>query len=396
MNNFDVQSFLSKLPGLPWSKYPFEKHLPNYSYCGPNTRLDIRLDNNDKPKPGEEPINSVDTACYKHDIAYHDSGDDLDKKHIADKILLQQLNAITNPTIRERLDRLLIKGAINTKLLFGAGFKIMKLNSKGGSPEIYANEIHKQYMKPRHLLKVQVDKIDDIWAADLIDVPTDRGYKKILTVIDLYSRYAFAEPLKNKTGITVKLAFEKIFKESGRKPKQLWVDKGSEFYNYHVKPLFDRIYSTENSGKSVVVERLNKTVRNMMFKQFTIQGTQKWFTLLPDIINKYNNKIHSAINETPENASKHPEKVEDINRCNNHANEHDIVKKKPKFKLNQRVRIFKWKNKFSKGFTGYWTEEVFRISEILYTTPITYKIKALDNEEILGTWYENELSPTEF
>ena len=60
----DIQKFLSKLPGTPWAKYPGEKHLPGYSYCGPNTRLDIRLDENDSPKPGEEPINRVD-ATYR-------------------------------------------------------------------------------------------------------------------------------------------------------------------------------------------------------------------------------------------------------------------------------------------------------------------------------------------
>ncbi len=264
------------------------------------------------------------------------------------------------------------------------------------NPEKYAEEIHKQYMKPRHLLKVQVDEKDSIWASDLIDVPTERGYKKILTVIDLYTRYAWAKPLKSKKGSEVKQAFEKIFKESGRKPKQLFVDKGTEFYNSQVKPLFDRTYSTENSGKSVVCERFNKTLKNMMFKQFTIQGHQKWLKILPEIVNKYNNTIHSSINEKPANASKNPEIIEDINRCNNHANEHNLPKKTPKFKLNQHVRIFRWKKRFSKGFTGYWTTEIFKISEVLYTTPVTYKIKALDGEEILGTWYESELQASDF
>jgi hypothetical protein len=57
----DIQSFLSRLPGLSWAKYPGEKHTPQYQYCGPSTRLDIRLDANDKSKPCEEPINRVGT-----------------------------------------------------------------------------------------------------------------------------------------------------------------------------------------------------------------------------------------------------------------------------------------------------------------------------------------------
>ena len=134
----------------------------------------------------------------------------------------------------------------------------------------------------------------------------------------------------------------------------------------------------------------------MMFKQFTIQRHQKWLKLLPEIINKYNNKIHSTIQETPSNASKNPELIEDINRYNNNYNEYYLQKKKPKFKIGQRVRIFKWKNKFEKGYVGYYTDEIFIISEIIYTTPITYKIKDLDDEEIVGTFYQNEISPTDF
>jgi hypothetical protein len=75
----DAQSFLSNLPGLPWAKYPGEKHIPQYQYCGPSTRLDIRLDNNDKPKSGEEPINRVDETCYQHDLAYRDADNNLTK-----------------------------------------------------------------------------------------------------------------------------------------------------------------------------------------------------------------------------------------------------------------------------------------------------------------------------
>jgi hypothetical protein len=147
----------------------------------------------------------------------------------------------------------------------------------------------------------------------------------------------------------------------------------------------------QNEGKSPVIERFNKTLKNMMWKQFTIQGHQKWLKLLPEVVEKYNNKIHSSINETPANVSKNPELIEDINRCNNHANEHNLKKKNPKFKLNQHVRVFRWRKHFSKGYTGLWSDEVFKISEVIQTTPITYKIKALDNEEIIRTWYESEL-----
>ena len=82
-------------------------------------------------------------------------------------------------------------------------------------------------------------------------------------------------PLKDKKGETVAVAFKSIFKE-GRKPELLWTDKGSEFYNKHLKDLLTQnnitLYSTENEEKSSVVERWNRTMKEKMWKQFTAQN----------------------------------------------------------------------------------------------------------------------------
>ena len=71
----DIQKFSSKLPGFIWREYPGKKHAPGHSYLGPGTRLDIRLDENNIPKPGEEPINEIDRLAYIHDLAYQTSDD---------------------------------------------------------------------------------------------------------------------------------------------------------------------------------------------------------------------------------------------------------------------------------------------------------------------------------
>ncbi len=94
----DVQSFLSKLP-FTTTGIPYEKHLPGHSFAGPNTRLDLRLNPNDNPKEWSLPIDRDDQTAHIHDLAYRDSGNDLPKKHEADRIMLKQLNAIQNPTI---------------------------------------------------------------------------------------------------------------------------------------------------------------------------------------------------------------------------------------------------------------------------------------------------------
>jgi len=108
-------------------------------------------------------------------------------------------------------------------------------------------------------------------------------------------------PLKNKTGLEVANALEKLFKE--RKPnKLLWLDKGKEFYNSHVQKLLP-LYSTENVEKSSVIERWNRAMKEKMFKYFTANSTRKYVDILDKLVDRYNNTIHSSIGMTPKEAS---------------------------------------------------------------------------------------------
>ena len=161
-------------------------------------------------------------------------------------------------------------------------------------------------------LKVKVFDKDEIWSADLVELRGEPQFKYILTVIDLYTKNVWAVPLPNKKGQTVAEAFKRIMNESGRNPKKMWVDKGTEFYNQYVKALPFEIYSTLNDGKAVVVERFNCTLKQMLFKKFTSQGHKKWLKILPEIIDKYNNKVHSTIKTTPMKASEYPFSIRGI------------------------------------------------------------------------------------
>ena len=114
----DIQKMLGRLPGMPWAKYSGEKHLPGYNYCGPGTRLDIRLDAQGRPKSGEEPTNRVDRACLKHDLAYTQS-DDLRARQQADIDLIHDINSISNKTLGERLGSLMTKTGMKAKIAFG-------------------------------------------------------------------------------------------------------------------------------------------------------------------------------------------------------------------------------------------------------------------------------------
>ena len=114
--------------------------------------------------------------------------------------------------------------------------------------------------------------MDDIWCSDLVDMQKiskwNKGYKYLLMVLDLFSKYGWIVPLKTKTGLEVSKAFESIFKKGKGKPKKLWVDKGKEYYNKNMLDLLAKnnieIYSTENEEKSSVCERWNRTIKEKM------------------------------------------------------------------------------------------------------------------------------------
>ena len=121
----------------------------------------------------------------------------------------------------------------------------------------------------------------------------------------MYSKYAFVIPLKDKKGISIVNRFNKIIKQSNRKPNKIWVDQGGEFYNNVFKkwlPDNDNImYSTYHEGKSVVAERFIRALKNKLYKHVTATGKNENYDVLDDIVNEYNNTKHSTIKIKPKN-----------------------------------------------------------------------------------------------
>ena len=190
----------------------------------------------------------------------------------------------------------------------------------------------------------------------------NKGIRYLLCAIDLFSKYAWVVPLKDKRGISIVNAFQKIISK-GRKPNKIWVDQGSEFYNNSFKDFLKinniEMYSTYNEGKSVVAERFIRTLKNKIFKHMTAISRNVYLDVLDDIINKYNNTIHRTKKMKP---------IDVISDSYVEYNE-DSNKVKPKFKVGDHVRISKYKNIFAKGYTQNWSEEVFVVSKIKDTVP---------------------------
>jgi len=272
---------------------------------------------------------------------------------------------------------------------------------------------------------VDAYEIDDVWGADLVDmrewVKQNKGFKYMLNVIDVFSKFSWSIPLKDKTGKTTLEAFKKITKESGRSPKHLWVDRGLEFYNKDIDGWLQENnitrYSTFGEHKSVVIERFNRTLKEMMWKRFTAENTRNWIDMLEDLLKKYNNKFHNTIGMTPAKASKEEmaEKVlENIltktsgsalkvrPRVSSTSGSALKVRprvpsttsgsvKRPKFKVGDKVRISRTKALFEKGYLPNWSEELYIIQKVRQTIPITYKLTDLLGEKIEGSFYTEEL-----
>ena len=139
-------------------------------------------------------------------------------------------------------------------------------------------EVHKPIIKKIKKRKVHAALKDNIWGADIADMQLlsryNKGIKFLLCVIDIFSKYAWVVPLKDKKGVSIVTAFQSILKQSSsRKPNKIWVDKGSEIYNVSFKKwLRDNdivMYSTNNEGKSVVAERFIRTLKSKIYKYMT-------------------------------------------------------------------------------------------------------------------------------
>ena len=230
-----------------------------------------------------------------------------------------------------------------------------------------AEELHKPIKRKFKRRTVLVNGIDKIWAADLVDMQAFSKFNRVkylLAVIDI-SKYGWLIPLKDKTGKSVVSALENIFKE--RKLEKMWVDKGKEFYNKHVKDLIE-LYSTENEEKSSVVERWIRTMKEKMWKYFSANSTNVYINVLPDLVREYNNTRHSSIKMMPVKASK---KENELRAWRNLYPDHlEIYDIKPKFSVEDKVRISKKKKTFEKGYTTKWTEEIFTIAEVKRASPV--------------------------
>ena len=180
-------------------------------------------------------------------------------------------------------------------------------------------------------------------------------------------------------------AFQNILDNSKRKPNKIWVDKGSEFYNNSFKKWLQdnniAMYSAHNEGKSVVAERFIRTIKKKIYKYITSISKNVYIDKLDDIVDEYNNTYHRTIKMKPIDV-----------KGNTYINiDEEVNDNDPRFKVGDQVKISRYKNIFAKGYTPNWSKEIFVIKKFKNTVLWTYVINDLNDEKIIGTFYEKEL-----
>ena len=258
---------------------------------------------------------------------------------------------------------------------------------------VIVRELHKPARKNFLRLRTIVKGLDDMWQADLAEFQAfskeNNGYKYILVVVDSFSKFLWLRPIKSKSGSDVTDAMQNVLND-GRIPKHLCTDMGKEFYNSHFGALMMKHginhYSTFSVKKAAMAERVIRTIKDRMYKMFSLQGSYKWVRQLPEIESDYNSRKHRTIGMAPKDVTKSKEKY-----LLSTVFAHPKVQSKAMFKMGDVVRISKYKTVFAKGYLPNWTTELFKIRLIKHGTPVTYMLEDTRGNPIQGRFYEEEL-----
>ena len=257
-------------------------------------------------------------------------------------------------------------------------------------------EIFSPVIKKFQRIQIQSHYKDECWSIDLIDRSSlskyNKNYKFIFTIIDNHTKYAWAIPLKDKSGKSTTTAFKKLIETSKRKPDKIWSYRGKEFYN---KTFLDfpkqneiQIYSTNSDLKAVFVERFNRRLLDLITKPMYIEGKACWLNHLDTAMEKYNNRVHGTTKMTPFEMSTNQKLIPNNTEG---ALRNNFKNKQPKFQVGDYVRVPDKRNLYSKGYTTNWNRELFKIHKNNNTNPVTYSLVNENNEQIEGKYYEQEL-----
>ena len=215
----------------------------------------------------------------------------------------------------------------------------------------------------------------------------NKGFKYICIVIDCFTKFVWIKPLKSKTATQVVKSLSLLLMTE--RPNLLQADQGTEFFNKNFSKMLEafgpKLYHTYSDKRASQVERVQRTIRQRLGWVFTLNNNNKWIDIIDDVINSYNNSFHRSFKIKPVNV-----KMEHVQILRRRLNYNGTVKP-AKFKVEDRVRIIKKKKRFEKEYKPSWTDEIFIINKLNSTNPITYTLIDKNGEDIIGSFYQEEL-----
>jgi len=240
-----------------------------------------------------------------------------------------------------------------------------------------------------------------LWQADLCDMQNEAAendnYRYILNCIDVFSKKLYSYALKDKTAQSIVEAFDKMFKE--QKPQFLSTDLGAEFLNRRFQKFLKdnkvKFFKSTGDKKGAIVERVNRSLKNRMYKLFTSRGSRRYVDVLDKLADAYNNTVHSATGRTP-NSITHANSREVWNYMYMGLGRYPSLKftdtRKPRVAIADRVRIQKYRHQFFKPSASFsWNNEVFSVAKVVRSDPIAYHIKDDNDEIISGAFMREEI-----
>lgn len=300
---------------------------------------------------------------------------------------------------------------------FGGKYRLYKFYGKENRRQVeralHKNDIYtrfKQYKRSKTYSPIYVYKKRELFQSDVVFftneemVKVNAGYRYLFTCIDVFTKMAWVYPMKNNKCQTVMECFKDILIKCGEKPERLNSDRGSELickkFELFLKKSNIFHYLSYSERKCPVIERFNLTIQRILYKMMAKHNTLTWSKFLNPAMNIYLNRFHRTIKMSPIDAEKDENQIEVRKTYFEKYLKADLKQRKPKFRLGESVRIWKKRGTFHRGYMEDFTREHFIISKVLNNLPVPrYKLKDYNGEEIVGSFFENELvqyNPSEF
>lgn len=253
-------------------------------------------------------------------------------------------------------------------------------------------------------------EINGLWQADIIDLHLlkkfNDGHGYILAVIDVFSKFVYAQPLKTKSAAEVTKAFRNmidgaVVKEGVRSaPRTLQTDEGKEFINKDFKAFLKsrnirlHVRLTMSLHKQSIIERFNRTMQTLIRRYFTATraATPRYVDVLSKLVHLYNNTVHSTTKMKPSAVTIRHVKFVYENTHRRHRNRIPMNIYTQPFQLGDKVRIRRAKSRFEAGYTINWSREIFVVSNIIRKKPLyLYQLKDSQQSQIRKKFYGSEL-----